>query len=95
MLIYLILCHLIGDYLFQTDFIAKTKGNNWYHMFVHCGLYIAPFAFFFGITWQLGVLFVAHMIIDPLKARYNKINYWQDQTLHYLLLLIYYTIYYY
>ena len=89
MLIYLVLCHLIGDYLFQTDFIAKTKGNNWYHMFVHCGLYIVPFAFFFGITWQLGVLFAAHMIIDPLKARYNKINYWQDQVLHYLLLLLY------
>lgn len=89
MLIYLVLCHLIGDYLFQTDFIAKTKGNNWYHMFVHCGLYIAPFSFFFGITWQLGVLFAAHMIIDPLKARYNKINYWQDQILHYLLLLLY------
>jgi hypothetical protein len=89
MLIYLLLCHLIGDYLFQTDFIAKTKGNNWYHMFVHCGLYITPFAFFFGITWQLGVLFAAHMIIDPLKARYNKINYWQDQALHYLLLLLY------
>lgn len=89
MLIYLILCHLIGDYLFQTDFIAKTKGSNWYHMFVHCGLYIAPFAFFFGITWQLSILFATHMIIDPLKARYNKINYWQDQVLHYLLLLLY------
>lgn len=89
MLIYLILCHLVGDYLFQTDFIAKTKGSNWYHMFVHCGLYIAPFAFFFGITWQLSVLFAAHMIIDPLKARYNKINYWQDQVLHYLLLFLY------
>ena len=88
-LFYLVLCHLIGDYLFQTDFIAKTKGSNWYHMLVHCGLYIAPFAFCFGITWQLGILFVAHMIIDPLKARYNKINYWQDQILHYLLLLLY------
>ena len=35
------------------------------------------------------VLFAAHMIIDPLKARYTKINYWQDQVLHYLLLLLY------
>lgn len=25
----LIICHLIGDYVLQNDFIAKTKGENW------------------------------------------------------------------
>ena len=36
--IQLIMCHLIGDYVLQIDFIAKSKGDNWYHLFVHCAL---------------------------------------------------------
>ena len=85
----LLVCHMVGDYALQSDFIASTKGKNWYHMLVHCVLYIAPFYICFGSTWQLMVVFIAHLIIDPLKARYNKINYWQDQALHYLVCLLY------
>ena len=87
-LIVLVLCHLIGDYVLQGDFIAKTKGENWYHLFVHCVLYIVPFYICFGLCWQIAVIFIAHLIIDPLKARYNKITYWQDQLLHYLVGLV-------
>lgn len=88
-IIKLILCHLIGDYVLQIDFIAKTKGKNFYHLLVHCALYCAPFYLCFGFVWQLGVLFITHVIIDALKARYNKINYVVDQILHYLITLIY------
>ncbi|GAA6275867.1 hypothetical protein F170042I7_20530 [Blautia caecimuris] len=88
-LLLILFCHLVGDYVLQCDFIAKTKGSNWYHLFVHCGLYVLPFYISFGLTWQLGLIFVAHMIIDPLKARYNKINYVTDQVLHYIVALIY------
>lgn len=86
----IILCHLVGDYVLQVDFIAKTKGTNWYHLFVHCALYVLPFYIVFGLTWQLGFIFVAHMIIDPLKATYNKINYVTDQILHYVVALVYF-----
>lgn len=85
----IIMCHLIGDYVLQCDFIASTKGKNWYHLFVHCALYCLPFLLCFGFTWQLGVVFLTHIIIDPLKARWNKITYTQDQILHYLVGLIY------
>ena len=34
----LVFCHLVGDYVLQSDFIAKTKGSNWYHLFVHCAM---------------------------------------------------------
>ena len=88
-IILLVMCHMIGDYVLQTRFIAESKGNNWYHLFVHCVLYVVPFYICFGFIWQLAVIFVAHLIIDPLKARYGKINYWQDQTLHYLVSLLY------
>lgn len=32
----LVMCHLVGDYVLQIDFIAKTKGENWYHLLVYC-----------------------------------------------------------
>lgn len=87
-MIELILCHLIGDYVLQVDFIAKSKGDNLYHMFVHCALYCTPFYFLFGVSWQLAFVFITHVIIDLLKARYKKIDYKTDQILHYVVLAI-------
>ena len=89
LIITLIFCHLIGDYVLQTDFIAKTKGTNWYHLIVHCMLYCLPFFVIYGLTWQLLFIFITHMVIDPIKARYNKINYITDQLLHYIVMLVY------
>lgn len=89
LIITLIFCHLIGDYVLQTDFIAKTKGTNWYHLFVHCVLYCLPFFIVYGLTWQLLFVFIMHFVIDPLKARYNKINYVTDRLLHYIVMLVY------
>ena len=89
LLLSLVICHLIGDYVLQSDFLAKTKGDNWYHLFVHCALYCLPFMFMFGITWRLLCIFSVHFVVDALKARYKKINYTTDQIAHYLALLIY------
>lgn len=88
-IIKLIFCHLIGDYVLQIDFIAKSKGINLYHMFVHCMLYCVPFAYLYGIDWRLCVIFISHIVVDLLKARYKKISYMQDQVLHYIMLAIY------
>lgn len=32
-IILIILCHLIGYYVLQYDFIAQTKAKNWYHFY--------------------------------------------------------------
>ena len=88
-IIKLIMCHLLGDYVLQVSFIAETKGNNWYHLFVHCALYCLPFFIAFGLGWQLAVIFATHMIIDHLKARYGKINYITDQKLNYAIMVNY------
>lgn len=88
-IIILILCHLIGDYVLQSDFIAKTKGSNWYHLFVHSALYCVPFILIYELDWKIAILFIAHIIIDSLKARWNKISYMNDQLLHYILLLMF------
>lgn len=79
----IIMCHAIGDYLFQSSYLADNKGKNWYLLIIHCILYCVPFAFCFGIDARLIILFGAHVIIDALKARYKKIDLLQDQILHY------------
>ena len=88
--IVIVFCHLLGDYVLQSNFIATTKGSNWYHLFIHCVLYILPFYICFGLDYRLYVLFASHLIIDPLKTMYNKITYADDQLLHYLIALILY-----
>lgn len=97
----LIGCHLTGDYVLQIDFIAKTKGYNFYHLLVHCLLYCFPFFVFFGAVWQLIPLLLFHIVIDYLKSHntclidtktnkhYRLVPYWLDQVLHYLTCLLY------
>ena len=87
-----IFCHLVGDYVLQIDFIAKTKGENWYHLLVHCLLYVLPFRVVYGVDWRLAVLLVTHIIVDTLKARYKKITYTQDQIAHYIIASLLYVI---
>ena len=85
----LIFCHLIGDYVLQSDFIAKSKGENMYHLLVHCFLYAVPFYIIFGYDVRIPVIITSHIVIDILKARYKDIDYVTDQVLHYLAMLIY------
>ena len=89
-IIKLILCHLVGDYVLQIDFIAKSKRSNIYHLLVHCLLYCLPFYICFGLVWQLIPLLMLHIVIDLLKARYKLIPYWLDQVLHYVTCLLYF-----
>lgn len=85
----LILCHFVGDYLFQTDYLAGGKGKDWYLLLAHCVLYMVPFIICFGFVWQAIVVFVVHLIVDALKARWKLIPLWADQLLHYAIALLY------
>lgn len=91
---WMVACHMIGDYVLQTDFIAKTKGENWYHLFVHSVLYVVPFVvvFGFGYGWfTVGMaisLYTTHFVIDAWKARYKTIGYAEDQFMHYFVLML-------
>lgn len=79
----IMMCHAVGDYLFQTDYVAKTKGKDWYVLFIHCVCYCVPFAAVFGIDWRLAVMLAVHVVTDALKARYNLITLTVDQFVHY------------
>ncbi len=84
---WLLICHFIGDYFLQSEYIAGTKGESLYHLIVHCALYTAPFAVIFGIRWMIAIIFVSHAVVDFLKCR-KILSYVQDQVLHLLVLAI-------
>lgn len=88
----LMFCHLIGDYVLQSDFLATTKGINWWHLLVHSTLYIFPFYIAFGLCWQLAIVWLMHIIIDAGKARYKAISYPADQMLHLALAALYFIV---
>jgi len=81
-------CHFFGDYVLQTDFLAKTKASNPWHMLAHCVLYTVPFAVVFGIDWRIGWVLLTHLAIDELKV-HGMIGYALDQTGHLLVALPY------
>lgn len=85
-------CHMLGDYVLQTDFLAKTKGQSWWHLVAHCVTYTVPFAMAFGIDWRIAALFVAHVVIDALKARWQVIGYLPDQLLRMLTMFALYLL---
>lgn len=82
--------HCFGDYVLQIDFIAKTKRDNLYHLFVHVVLYCIPFLILFDI-YQIILLFIFHIITDYLKCKGN-ISYITDQSLHYFQIFIIYLL---
>ena len=86
-----IICHVVGDYLFQTDYMAREKDKDWYVLFVHCVCYCVPFIYVFGLDFKTIILFLTHMIIVVLKARYRKLGIYADQILHYQIALMLYT----
>ena len=84
----IVMCHIVGDYLFQTDYMAMEKGKDWYILFVHCVCYCVPFAIVFGIDYRLMLIFISHIVADALKARWHMIGLVEDQLFHYEIAII-------
>ena len=68
---YLIIAHLVGDYLIQTEFEALNKalGRFWNRALIsHCVKYtlsFVPFLIWFGLPlWWLLVIYGSHMMLD-------------------------------
>ena len=86
----LMACHMFGDYVLQNDYLARTKGENWWHLLAHCVLYVVPFAVAFGIDQRIFWLFLSHLLIDAMKARWKVIGYVSDQVAHVVMMLALY-----
>lgn len=67
-----ILCHLIGDYILQNDYIANEKTKSTRIALLHVLLYSIPFYFLVGWSYALLVISSTHFLID----RFRLATYW-------------------
>ena len=88
-LVYIVICHCLGDYFFQTEYLALNKGLDNYLLFVHCVTYCVPFILTFGFSWKIYLIFIVHFFTDLSKARYDLISLATDQIIHYFFALVF------
>ncbi|QRG66777.1 DUF3307 domain-containing protein [Brevibacillus choshinensis] len=67
----LFIAHLIGDFLLQTEWMAKYKAQRWLPLLTHCLVYtlsVTLLAFLFvpgGLSvWASLLIFLSHVILD-------------------------------
>lgn len=72
LIIYAFICHLIGDYLLQNDWMAANKTKAFLPAWIHAGVYSMPFAFIVPSELAVLVIFLSHFLID----RYRLAQYW-------------------
>lgn len=66
-----LICHFIGDYLLQNDWMAQNKTKLWLPAFIHALIYSFLFYFLVPSAWWL-VIFLTHLLID----RFRLAIYW-------------------
>jgi hypothetical protein len=66
-----LLCHLIGDYIFQTDRMAKLKTTSAAWALLHAFTYTIPFVLLTRSPFALATIGLTHFVIDHWRlARY-------------------------
>ena len=77
-----LLLHLIGDYITQTDWMARTKVRAIFAALTHAIVYSLPFLLLSPSLTAIAVIAVSHFLIDRFRlARYvvfakNKVTDW-------------------
>ena len=66
-----LLCHLVGDYVLQSDWMASTKTKSVWAAVVHAFTYTLPFLVVTRSWKALLLIFLTHAVIDHFRlARY-------------------------
>jgi Protein of unknown function (DUF3307) len=66
-----VVCHLVGDYVLQSDWMAQTKTQRSWPAIVHAVTYTLPFLVLSSSWTALGVIAGSHFVIDRWRlARY-------------------------
>jgi len=90
MALVLLLCHFIGDFVMQTDEVAKAKSTDNGVLAKHVLIYMLPFVFLFLVTWNhhpgIVALFLVynaglHFITDYVSSRMTT-KAWKEERRH-------------
>ena len=65
-----LILHLVGDFVLQSDWMARNKVKRLWPAIVHAAVYSLPF-FLIGSIPAVSVIFATHLIID----RYRLVRY--------------------
>lgn len=66
-----LLCHMIGDYILQTDYMAQSKTKQSLAAALHAGSYTLPFLFLTQSPMALAFIAITHFLIDRFRlAKY-------------------------
>ena len=63
-----VISHLMGDYLFQNNWMALNKGTRWLPLVVHSAIYAVMFGVAFHSVKLVPAIFVAHAVLDRLPV---------------------------
>ncbi len=66
----LLTAHLLGDFVFQPDWLLKAKGSTWWGLILHVAIVLAISVLLLGnFSWQmLAVIGASHLILDAVKV---------------------------
>lgn len=83
--------HWVGDFVCQTDWMAKNKSKSWKPLLLHTGTYSVIFPFLGVIIFPVGyfwevllftvITFACHTITDYFTSRLNS-KLWADGKVH-------------
>jgi len=71
-----ILAHLIGDYVFQNQWMATRKTTQWLPALVHAVFYTLAFLILFGPSWALLIIGGTHAVIDRYRLAKYVCRFW-------------------
>lgn len=87
LILFILLCHWLFDFYFQTDEMAINKSKSWYYLWKHVYTYsnwswlmILPYNITVAIILYV-YLIVTHFIIDAVTSRINSYL-WKNEKRH-------------
>jgi hypothetical protein len=102
LLLKLVTCHILGDFVFQTDTMARDIENRrfrspylYLHILIHFGLLLIATGFATTYLWAVVLLALSHFVIDIFtkiilfKKIPDSFNFLIDQLLHGATLLVF------
>lgn len=74
---WLLVGHLVGDFLLQTRWMAENKADQWFPLIVHCTVYTAVVALLAlpagGLSLPaIALIFFSHLVLD----RRTFVDFW-------------------
>jgi hypothetical protein len=67
----ILLAHLVGDYILQSDYMATEKLKRWWPAVLHGVTYTIPYVLVTRSPWALAIIGSTHIVIDRYRlARY-------------------------